>query len=125
MDSLFLFDAVARHIYPGGEVIPANVRYSRHARRSQDAAFVKKYEGSIGTGQNPCRPSFGNTGVTYKGGGDHRAMIFKGSHGALGGVGWKIVTEDATAQVAVAGWMNAAFAERRLSVAVRSFAPVS
>ena len=125
VDSLFLFDAVARHVYPGGEVIPANVRYSRHARRSQDQAFVAKYEGSIGFGQNPTRPSFGNTGTTFQGGGDHKAAVFKGSHGALGGVGWKIVTEDAAAQEQVASWMNGAFADRKLPVSIRSFPPTA
>ena len=122
---LFLFDAVARHIYAGGEVIPANVAYSRHARRSQDSAFVAKYEGSIGRGQNPCRPSFGNTGTTFKGGGDHEFTIVKGSHGALGGVGWKIVSEDADAQERTAGWMNGWFNAKNVPVALRSYAPVA
>ena len=47
VDSLFLFDAVARDEFPGGKVIPANVSFSRHARRSLAADFVAKYEGAL------------------------------------------------------------------------------
>ena len=47
VDSLFLFDAVARHTASGGEVIPANVKFSRHARRDQSLTFVLKYESTF------------------------------------------------------------------------------
>lgn len=125
IDALFLFDAVARHIYPGGEVIPSNVRYSRHAMRSQDAKFVAKYEGSIGRGQNPCRPSFGNTGTSFRGSGDHRRTTIVGSHGALGGVGWKIVTEDVQGQSQTAAWMNGWLQAKQVPVSLRSFPPTA
>ncbi len=123
VDSLYLFDAVARHIYPGGEVIPDNVHFSRHARRSQDPAFVAKYEDSIGYGENPTRPSFGQTGTSYLGSGDHSYATFLGSHGALGGVGWSVVTEDPACQRAVAAYMNGALLARRVNVALTAVSP--
>jgi hypothetical protein len=113
VDSLFLFDAVARHEFSHGKVIPANVRFSRHARRSHARDFVMKYEGTIhrmgmfGGVENPVRPSFGNTGLHWHGDGDHHpAEVFMGSHGALGGVGWSMVEEDQQCEVGVAEWMN-------------------
>ncbi len=121
--SMFLFDPVARHIYDGGEVIPANVAFSRVARRDQSWAFVKKYEGTLsdetwlGDTSNPCRPFFGNTGQNWLGLGDHKTpTVFKGSHGALGGVGWKFVTEDEACQKQVSSWMGAQMASRGLHV---------
>lgn len=123
VDSMFLFDPVARHVYAGGEVIPANVAFSRTARRSQDPAFVLKYEGTIKIAKmdvgNPCRPSFGNTGVGWLGSGDHQpARVFKGSHGALGGTGWEFVTEDFACQHAVAAWMTQQMRSRGLEVSL-------
>ena len=47
VDSLFLFDAVALHSGKGGEVIPKNVQFSRHARRNLNAYLMVKYEGSF------------------------------------------------------------------------------
>lgn len=121
--SMFLFDPVARHVFPGGEVIPANVAFSRVARRDQSWGFVKKYEGTLsdsprlGDSSNPCRPFFGNTGLNWRGFGDHRTpTVFKGSHGALGGVGWRFVTEDAPCQLQLSAWMGAEMASRGLHV---------
>lgn len=121
--SMFLFDPVARHLYEGGEVIPANVSYSRIARRDQSVAFVMKYEGTLKTSErlgntsNPCRPAFGNTGLDWRGFNDHETpTAFKGSHGALGGVGWAFVKEDEACQVAVSGWMGAKMSARGLNV---------
>ena len=121
--SMFLFDPVARHVYPGGEVIPSNVAFSRVARRDQSWEFVKKYEGTLsdsprlGDSSNPCRPFFGNTGLNWRGTGDHRTpTVFKGSHGALGGVGWKFVTEDAPCQLQVSAWMGQQMASRGVHV---------
>lgn len=129
VDSLFLFDAVARHEFPGGSVIPANVQYSRHARRSLASDFVEKYEGVIKrnpllSGENPIRPLFGNVGLTWRGDGDHLpAKSFMGSHGAVGGVGWRFVTEDNECERAVAEWMTANFAERGVDVNLDAYAP--
>jgi hypothetical protein len=113
VDAIFFFDAVARHHYPGGEVIPANVNFSRHARRDLSAILlVLKYEGTFAdhallpNSSNPMRPSFGNTGISWRGSGDHQTAEFVGSHGALGGVGWSFVTEDPHCQDQVADWMN-------------------
>ena len=132
VDSLFLFDAVARHEFRGGTVIPANVRFSRHARRCHDAEFVAKYRGALahhgllGGFQNPIRPSFGNTGLTWRGDGDHApAEAFLGSHGALGGVGWRFVTEDNDCEHAAAAWMREQMSSRGLDVELEAFAPVS
>lgn len=127
VDSLFLFDAVARHNFRGGVVIPANVRFSRHARRSLAEDFVEKYEGHIGLiggFQNPIRPLFGNVGLTWRGDGDHRpAETFFGSHGALGGVGWRVVVEDAECEQAVAGWMSENLRSGGVDVNLAAFAP--
>lgn len=121
--SMFLFDPVARHPYTGGEVIPANVAFSRVARRDQSWNFVMKYEGTLsdskmlGDSSNPCRPFFGNTGTNWRGLGDHRTpTVFKGSHGALGGVGWKFVIEDAACQLQVSAWMAQQMSSRGLVV---------
>jgi hypothetical protein len=130
IDSLFLFDAVARHNYSGGAVIPANVRYSRHARRSLAPDFVEKYEGTIkhinlihGM-QNPIRPLFGNVGLTWRGDGDHApAETFFGSHGALGGVGWRFVVEDSECERAVAQWMGEHLKDRGVEVTLDAIAP--
>ena len=130
VDSLFLFDAVAKHNYHGGTVIPANVRYSRHARRSLAPDFVEKYEGTIhhinlvhGM-QNPIRPLFGNVGLTWHGSGDHQpAETFIGSHGALGGVGWRFVSEDSECEHAVAKFMGEHFKERGVEVTLDPVPP--
>ena len=130
VDSLFLFDAVAKHTYHGGTVIPANVGYSRHARRSLAPDFVEKYEGTIhhlnlihGM-QNPIRPLFGNVGLSWRGDGDHQpAETFYGSHGAIGGVGWRFVAEDSHCENAVADWMSEHFADRGVEVRLEAFPP--
>jgi len=130
VDSLFLFDAVGRHEYPGGRVIPANVRFSRHARRSLTADFVERYEGTvpgiriIGGFENPARPMFGNVGLRWRGDGDHEPPErFLGSHGALGGVGWRFVVEDAACEQAVAGWMNGHLAARGVDARLAAYQP--
>lgn len=127
VDSLFLFDAVARHHYKGGEVIPANVAFSRHARRDLNAILlVLKYEGTFADAKalpnasNPMRPSFGNTGLTWRGDGDHESAEFIGSHGALGGVGWSFVTEDPHCQDQVADWMNDQLKSRGAKAVLKS-----
>lgn len=130
VDSLFLFDAVARHEFPGGNVIPANVKFSRHARRSLAADFVERYEGTvkgihlIGGFSNPARPLFGNVGLRWRGDGDHQsAERFLGSHGALGGVGWRFVVEDAACERDVAAWMNEHLEARGVDVKLKAFEP--
>lgn len=140
IDSLFLFDAVARHTASGGEVIPANVKFSRHARRDQSVTFVLKYESTFSdlkgspvdvlgsanfyAASNPTRPTFGNTGLTWKGKGDHEiATVFKGSHGALGGVGWSFVEEDTQCQEDVARFMNGHLEARHVPAKLVSVAP--
>lgn len=140
VDSLFLFDAVARHASSGGEVIPANVRFSRHARRDQSLTFVLRYESTFSDLQdskvdvlglanffaasNPTRPTFGNTGLTWYGDGDHQvATAFKGSHGALGGVGWSFVQEDTQCQEDVARFMNGHLAARNVPVKLVAVPP--
>jgi hypothetical protein len=130
VDSLFLFDAVARDEFSGGKVIPANVGFSRHARRSLEADFVAKYEGTLarvgmlGGFENPIRPLFGNVGLTWLGDGDHQpAECFMGSHGALGGIGWRFVVEDSDCEHAVARWMSGHMQSRGVDAALDAFAP--
>jgi hypothetical protein len=127
VDSLFLFDAVARHRHSGGEVIPANVAFSRHARRDLQALVVLKYEGTFSdvgglmNASNPMRPTFGNTGLTWRGSGDHqKAKAFVGSHGALGGVGWGFVNEDPACQLRVAEWMTGHLKARGVAFELKS-----
>jgi len=142
VDGLFLFDPVAR--VPTDPVtgvpitcvksIPQNVRFSRAAHRSLDPGIVKKYEGVLNDSLynlklpglrrsgNPIRPEFGTFKVNPCGIGDHQTKTFKGSHGALGGVGWADVKpEDEACQQAVASWMNSAFSS--LSLSMRIHAP--
>jgi hypothetical protein len=109
VDGLFLFDAVARHVWSslGGTGIPGNVALSVHAVRSTDPAFVARYEGSINGGLgNPVRPWFGGTALSTPNTGNHDRQQFKGSHGAIGGVGWRHVVEDAACQQQVVDYMN-------------------
>ncbi len=128
VDGRFLFDPVALHIYRGGEVIPANVDKSWVAVRSLDSQLVAKYESNnipliSQLTTNPMRPSFGSTGTKYLG--SHcEFKICRGSHGALGGVSWKHVTEDAACQIEVARWMNDALHLMGLKIHLRSFPPV-
>ena len=121
IDSMFLFDPVARHIYQGGEVIPDNVEFSRIAQRDQSWHFVMKYEGTtsdgLGKTSNPTRPSFGQTGLNWRGFNDYQTPTkFKGTHGALGGVGWGFVPEDKPCQVEVSKWMSQQMQSRGLAV---------
>ena len=128
--AMFLFDPVARHASTGGEVIPANVHKVWIARRSQDPALIAKYEPlhvpilRLFT-PNPMRPSFGGTGREYLGERHNlHEHIFRGSHGALGGVGWAKVTEDPACQSYVAHWMSHALRSVHLPVALVSHAPM-
>ncbi len=121
VDSMFLFDPVARHIYKGGETVPDNVAFTRIAQRDQSWSFVFKYEGTISDGlgdtSNPTRPSFGHTGLNWQGFNDYQTpTIFKGTHGALGGVGWGFVTEDKACQIEVSKWMSLQMQMRGLTV---------
>lgn len=136
VDSLFLFDAVARHLYSGGEIIPANVQFSCHARRDLQLRLVLKYEGtfsdvevkgiSLTNSSNPMRPTFGNTGLTWKGNGEHqKAVAFAGSHGALGGVGWGFVQEDPLCQSQVAAYMNSQLEARGVWHELKSHPPAA
>ena len=133
VDAMFLFDPVARHVIPGGEVIPANVQAVWVARRSTSPALVNKYEGTIGLTigghigimNNPMRVWFGGTAHQYLGKGPYNEMTFSGSHGALGGVGWTHVTEDGPCQAAVAAWMNSAFKTCGLQISLSSYPPSS
>jgi hypothetical protein len=136
VDSLFLFDAVARHILMTGRSISPNVQYCRHAMRSQDPKFVRKYETYLldnkWTGawaspltSNVTRPWFSSVGGERGACKNYEKKTFLGSHGALGGVGWKKVLEDVSAQNQVAVWMNAALGARGVPVHLKSFPPTS
>ncbi len=133
VDGMFLFDPVARHVLPGGEVIPSNVKAVWVARRAITPTLVAKYEGSIGPPvlgklgvmNNPMRVWFGGTARQYAGSGPYVEQSFAGSHGALGGVGWTHVTEDAPCQIAVAAFMNSAFNTAGLPIMLSSFPPSS
>jgi hypothetical protein len=127
VSAMFLFDPVARHASTGGEVIPANVERVWIARRRLDRDLVEKYDHTIGPlkliAHNPMRVFFGTTGDRYLGSGPLVAESFRGSHGAVGGVGWQHVTEDAACQTAVASFMNLAFSSVGLPVSLQAYAP--
>ena len=92
---------------------------------------MEKYEGTLracgwlGGVENPTRPLFGNTGLTWRGDGDHQpAEVFLGSHGALGGVGWKVVVEDNTCEQQVAEFMSQHLVARGVEAALTAFEPI-
>ena len=131
IEAMFLFDPVARHLVPGGEVVPENVKKVYIARRTQDPDFTKKYEPKIGDKgyiefealrTNPTRPYFGITATKPTSGTDVKYQEFKalGSHGAIGGVGWRQVEEDSAAAANVANWMNRQFKEHDLHIKLKS-----
>lgn len=120
VDGLFLFDPVDRSLAMTFG-IPKNVKLSRTVFRDTPKKLVAKYEDSIGWGQNPMRPSFGNLDVTPSGSGDHKVKKdCIGSHGALGGVGWSHVTEDGDCQTVIAKWMNEGFGTVKLPYRIAS-----
>lgn len=134
VESLFLFDAVARHVLAYGRTVSANTAYCAHAIRNQEQAWQDKYESflikseTFGTWRNPfasnvTRPYFGGVCTTAESGVTFDKAIFKGSHGALGGVGWKSVSEDPGCQAQVASWMNGKLRARGVGVSLVSFAP--
>ena len=128
VDAMFLFDPVARHASQGGEVVSANVALLYIARRRLDPGLVAKYDHTIGPlwhrmFHNPMRVFFGETAVRHAGSVNAKISAFPGSHGAIGGVGWKHVSEDTNCQIHVAAFMNSAFAMAKLPVHLRSYPP--
>lgn len=55
---------------------------------------------------HPMRPGFGFTALKYLGSGPVHEAAFVGSHGAMGGVGWKNVREDVKCQQDIAAFMK-------------------
>jgi len=137
IDSMFLFDAVSRQVLLGSSDIVSSVKFCRHAVRTDDADLVGKYETYLvnrtffgeriavasPVATNKTRPWFGHVALQAPRGVDFAKHVFRGSHGALGGVGWSDVPEDIPAQAAVAAWMNAGLATRGVPVTLTSFAP--
>ena len=128
VDALFLFDPVARHASRGGEVVPGNVALLFIARRRLDPTVVAKYDHTIGPlwhmmFHNPMRVFFGETAVRHAPSVKAHISTFLGSHGAIGGVGWKHVTEDTSYQRAVAHFMNSAFSVAKLPVRLTPYPP--
>jgi pimeloyl-ACP methyl ester carboxylesterase len=128
IDAMFLFDPVARHASEGGAVVPTNVVSLYIARRRLDPALVAKYDHTIGPlwhrmFHNPMRVFFGETATQHAS--SVKAVIsdFRGSHGAIGGVGWKHVAEDTDCQKQVAGFMNNAFSTTSIPVRLQAYPP--
>ncbi len=128
IDGMFLFDPVARHFTPGGEDIPPNVNYCAVATRSKDPALIAKYASKYAKLlpdrlllANPMRPSFGNVRLSSTRPDTVDSQDFHGSHGALGGVGWKKVEEDAECQRQVARWMSERLAKHFIPVTLTSY----
>jgi pimeloyl-ACP methyl ester carboxylesterase len=112
--SLFLFDAVDMqtsdvHL---SQIIPDNVRMVAHARSARNLAFWIR---------NPVKSRFYfyNTGRYLAGSGSYETKSFVGSHGAVGGVPWPDIKEDAGCALAVAEWMNKQFEKRGLAVTLK------
>ena len=112
--SLFLFDAVDMqtselHL---SQIISNNVRMVAHARSARNLRFWIC---------NPVKSRFYfyNTGRYLAGSGSYERKSFVGSHGALGGVPWPDVKEDAGCALAVAEWMNKQFENRGLAVTLK------
>lgn len=114
---LFLFDPVARHLSGDSSTIPGNVKNAWVARRKVGAPEMDKYDYSILgdlAGHNPVRNWFGTTATKVEGKVTLESREFLGSHGALGGVGWHHVAEDAACQDEVAKFMNDALTAAEL-----------
>ncbi|MBV8813413.1 MAG: hypothetical protein JO271_02900 [Verrucomicrobia bacterium] len=112
--SLFLFDAVDMqtsdlHL---SQIIPDNVRMVAHVRSARNLPFWI---------QNPVKSRFYfyNTGRYLAGSGRYETKSFIGSHGAVGGVPWPDIKEDAGCALAVAGWMNQQFKNRGLRMTLQ------
>ena len=138
VDSMFLFDAVSRQIMEDDTRIVTSVKYCRHAVRSDDADLVSKYETYIVKDfpvgmksvpdplrTNKMRPWFGHVALDAPKGVDFKSNRFRGTHGALGGVGWKDVPEDVPAQHLVVAWMNPFLKERGVPVNLIAYPPSS
>jgi dienelactone hydrolase len=124
--SLFLFDPVARHASASSALIPGNVRSAWIARRRIGAKEMDRYDytllGDL-AGHNPVRNWFGTTADKAAAGVKVSAATFLGSHGALGGVGWKHVREDSLCQSHVAEFMNRGLAACGVPAALASTPP--
>lgn len=126
---LFLFDPVARHGSASSDVVPANVAAAFTARRAIGAPQMDKYDWALLgdlAGHNPVRNWFGTTATQFASPSTQRRdTVEVGSHGALGGVGWKGVSEDIPCQEAVARFFNQALREQQLPIQIESRTPVS
>jgi hypothetical protein len=130
VDAMFLFDPVARHASKGGEVVPRNVALLYVVRRRLDPVLMAKYDHTIGPlwhrmFHNPMRVFFGETAISHAASVKTKISAFPGSHGAIGGVGWKHVKEDSDCQRHVAAFMNSAFAATKVRVHLTSHPPSS
>jgi len=113
--SLFLFDAVDMQTSEMqlSQIIPDNVRMVAHVRSARNLPFWIR---------NPVKSRFYfyNTGRYLAGSGSYETASFVGSHGAVGGVPWPDIKEDASCALAVAAWMNKQFANRGLHVTLKA-----
>jgi pimeloyl-ACP methyl ester carboxylesterase len=127
--AMFLFDPVARHGSASSDFISGNVDSVYTARRIIGAKKMNKYDyklfGDL-AGHNPVRDWFGTTAQSFESSTTRRdERVFLGSHGALGGVGWKDVSEDGPCQMAVANFFNGALIGEGLTSGLKSYPPTS
>ncbi len=123
---LLLFDPVARHLSGDSDIIPDNVDRAWVARRRIGAPEMDRYDFSLlgdPAGHNPVRNWFGTTATAHEPGVQVVADTFLGSHGALGGVGWKHVREDVLCQQQVAAFFNGGLRAAGLAVQLQARAP--
>ena len=119
--AMFLFDPVRMQTNGAGKVVPSNVDAVYIARRMPNAPEMDKYDwhtSMLNASMNPVRKWWGTTADKNNVPGWEKPFL--GSHGALGGVGWRLVEEDKKCQPAVADFMNRAFLNEKLSIHIDS-----
>jgi len=135
IEGLILFDPVAKYVGPGVQTMPKNVKNSITFVRHLNPKIIKKYARTADEGlnpkvfgewaNNPMRPGWGVyfENLLSQCSNEHSYHGVVGSHGALGGVGWKHVSEDYLAQSYVADTANKWFAKLGYSVGLKSTPP--
>jgi hypothetical protein len=131
VSGLILFDPVNMHLSGSTQGIPANVEASVTFVRRLLPALVKKYAGVFSDPlprmvgdwvDNPMRPGWTENVALHATAERHKHHLHPivGSHGALGGVGSKLVDEDPGAQAKVARLANDALASWGLRLSLHA-----
>lgn len=125
VEGLFLFDAVLMQVQLSAHTMAPNIRHAYHIMRPSRSAgrgrLISRYDGAIldkgFVPANPFRPDWGNCGRQVQDPARTKLVSMRlsiGSHGAVGGVGWRGVEQEEEAQQKTAMWMNAYLAQHGL-----------